>query len=99
LPPFTITSGVNGVVGLNSVGLRRNPEFSELDRRQIKEAFRITYRSGLTTSQALAQMDQCKDWGKAAAEFREFVRNAVTAKKPYARGICPIRKKSVGHEE
>lgn len=89
VPPFVMTAGVNQVVGLNLVGLRRSPALSDEDRRQIKEAFRLTYRSGLPRAKALEEMDACKDWGAAAGRFRDFLRRVLAARKPYDRGLCP----------
>ncbi len=91
VPPYTILVFVNKLVGLNSVGLRRAKDISDEDRRQIKEAFRITYRSGQTAEKALEQMDACADWGPAAAEFREFIREALAAEPPFNRGLCRLR--------
>lgn len=91
IPPYVMTGfGINCVAGLNSVGLRRDPNMSDQDRRQIKEAFRLTYRSGLLTSKALEKMDACADWGPAAIRFREFIRKALAAPRPYNRGIAPM---------
>ena len=53
LPPFTIGCDLNGVAGLNVVGLRRAGLSSE-QRTAIKAAFSLLYRSGLNTTQALA---------------------------------------------
>jgi len=93
VPPYVMTgSGINRVAGLNVVGLRRNPEMTDEDRAQIKEAFHITYRRGLPMSKALAAMDACADWRPAAARFREFVRSVLTAVKPFNRGIVPMRR-------
>jgi UDP-N-acetylglucosamine acyltransferase len=91
VPPYCMLSDINNVVGLNAVGLRRAPEISDEDRKQIKEAYRITYREGLTPTKALEAMDACSGWGTGATKFREFVRMAITAEKPYARGLCPQR--------
>ncbi len=91
IPPFTLFAGVNRVVSLNSIGLRRSREISEKERRQVREAFNITYRRGLNTGDALREMDTRTDWGPAPARFREFVRRVVTAPAPYRRGICPLR--------
>jgi len=92
VPPYVLLSQpVNTVVGLNTVGLRRAPYLSEEDRRQVKEAFRITYRSGLPVGKALETMDQCADWGDAATKFRDFVRRVLAANKPYRRGLCSAR--------
>jgi UDP-N-acetylglucosamine acyltransferase len=89
VPPFVLCAQINRVVGLNSVGLRRNANLTDEDRRQIKEAFRITYRSGRTPAEALAEMDACGEWGAAADRFREFIREALAAERPYNRGLCP----------
>ncbi|MHC4294631.1 MAG: acyl-ACP--UDP-N-acetylglucosamine O-acyltransferase [Planctomycetota bacterium] len=94
IPPFTLVVDVNRIVGLNVVGMRRNPELTSEDRKQIKEAFRLTYRSGLAPSKALAEMDGCTDWGPAAGRFRDFIREVVTAEAPYDRGLCPMRKRN-----
>ncbi len=91
VPPYTIMADVNNVVGLNSIGLRRAPDISDEDRRQIKEAFRLTYRAGLVPLEALAEMDDWPDITPAAAAFREFLRKVVEAKPPFDRGLCPHR--------
>jgi UDP-N-acetylglucosamine acyltransferase len=92
VPPYVIFGrGLNNVVGLNRVGLRRASHLTEDDRREIKEAFRLTYRSGLTFRQALERMDACEGWGEAAARFRDFVRRVLDAKKPHDRTLCPMR--------
>ena len=93
VPPYTmLTVPINSLGGLNSVGLRRAEHISEEDYRQIKEAFRLTYRSGLTPAKALEKMDACADWGEAAGRFRDFVRRVLTAEPPYKRGLCPLLK-------
>ncbi len=91
IPPFTLFAGVNRVVSLNSIGLRRSKDIGEKDRRQVREAFNITYRRGLNTRDALREMDTRSDWGPAASRFRDFVRRVVSAPAPYRRGICPLR--------
>jgi UDP-N-acetylglucosamine acyltransferase len=56
VPPFVIAEGNPcRVRGLNSVGLRRAGLPLEA-RRVLKRAFRLLYRSGLNTSQALASI-------------------------------------------
>ncbi|MCK4602072.1 MAG: hypothetical protein KAU28_06375, partial [Phycisphaerae bacterium] len=92
LPPYTLAADINHVIGLNSIGLRRAEDLTDEDRRQIKEAFSLTYRSGLTTSKALEKMDACSDWGEAAGKFREFVRKVLAAEPPYNRGLTPLRR-------
>ena len=93
VPPYCLLANINRVAGLNRVGLQRAEHIRAEDRRQIKEAFRLTYRSGLSPAEALAKMDQCTDWGEAAVKFREFIRRVVTAKPPFQRGLCPLRRR------
>ena len=88
-PPYCMVAEVNNIVSLNVVGLRRDLRFNDEDRRQIKEAFGLLYRSNLTPERALQKMDACDDWGEAAGKFREFIRKALAAEKPYNRGIVP----------
>jgi UDP-N-acetylglucosamine acyltransferase len=91
IPPYCMVEfGINHVHSLNSIGLRRRADFTDEDRRQIKEAFHLTYRAGLKPAEALARMDACKDWGKPAGEFRDFIRKVLDAKKPFRRGFAPI---------
>jgi len=92
VPPFVLMAEINRVIGLNVVGLRRNPELTDEDRRQIREAFRLTYRAGLTPQQALARMDACAEWRPAAGRFRQFIREVLAAEKPFNRGLCGMRK-------
>lgn len=55
-PPFMMCDGNPlGVHGLNSIGLERRGVTAE-SRRQLKEAYRILYRSGLSTAQAIERM-------------------------------------------
>ncbi len=82
VPPFTVTSDLNLVVGLNTVGIRR-ANISLEARNEIKAAFALIYRSGLNVSQALAASEE-RTWGADATEFFEFIR---AAKK---RGICAL---------
>jgi UDP-N-acetylglucosamine acyltransferase len=100
IPPFTLFAGANRIVSLNVIGLRRSKEITEEDRRQIREAFDLTYRSNLTVSDALRAMDERTEWGAAAARFRDFVRRVISARPPYKRGLCPMRRRdSTGREE
>jgi UDP-N-acetylglucosamine acyltransferase len=91
VPPYVMCAdGINHVIGLNVVGLRRAPDITELDRRQIRQAFELTYRRRLSRQQALEAMDAHTDWGKAADKFRQFVRKVFGAAKPYNRGLCTL---------
>jgi UDP-N-acetylglucosamine acyltransferase len=89
VPPYVLCADINKVIALNVVGLRRDPAISDEDRRQIKEAFDLLYRKKLTPAKALQQMDTCR-WGEAADAFRSFLREAISADKPFNRGISPM---------
>jgi len=99
IAPFTLFAGVNKVVSLIVVGLRRSKEVTEKERRQIREAFNLTYRSSLNLSYARRAMNERTEWGLAAARFRDFVRRVVSAQPPYKRGLCPLRKRDLTAEE
>ena len=73
LPPF-LSAAKNTVYGINTVGLRR-ANFSPADRDEIKGAFKLLYRSGLNTKQAL-EKTAGMEFGAAAREFFDFVANA-----------------------
>ena len=88
VPPFVICSGLNNVVALNAVGLRRRTDLTDDDRRQVKEAFKITYRSNNSLRQAIVELEEKKEWGVAANRFREFVEKVVYAEPPFNRGLC-----------
>jgi UDP-N-acetylglucosamine acyltransferase len=90
LPPYTMLKGPNEIMGLNVVGMRR-AGFSPTDRSQVREAYQIFFRGGLTNTAALAEMDKHADWAAPAVKFREFIRRVLTAKKPFNRGI-PIER-------
>lgn len=92
--PFTLFAAVSRVVSLNVIGMRRSKEMTEKDRRQVREAFDLTYRSNLTLSNALQAMDERTEWGWAATRFRDFVRRVVSAQPPYNRGLCPLRRRT-----
>ena len=90
IPPFVVCAGgVNMVIGLNTVGLRRRADITPHDREEIKEAFRITYQSGLTLGEAIVKMAAKQEWGKAASHFRDFVRRVYEAEPPFRRGLSP----------
>ncbi|MEY2511631.1 MAG: UDP-N-acetylglucosamine acyltransferase [Verrucomicrobiota bacterium] len=73
LPPF-LSAAKNQVYGMNIIGLRR-ADFSAADRDEIKRAFKLLYRSGLNTKQALAKAAET-EFGPVGREFFEFVANA-----------------------
>ncbi len=71
VPPYVTIDGNSGfVVGLNTVGLRRNG-FSNEDIGQLKAAYRLIYRSGLRWQQILDRLKSEYSTGPAA-HFAEF---------------------------
>jgi len=70
IPPFTMTDHQGAVVGLNSVGLMRDG-FSSSDRDEIRNLFKIIYRSGMTFQRAveLATELAVTEAGKRFAAF------------------------------
>jgi len=81
VPPFCMTHSVsmNIVVGLNTVGLRRNG-FDADARRRVKACFDIVFKQGLNVHQALDVLRQRED-DPVAKEWHDFI---ATSK----RGIC-----------
>lgn len=81
LPPFCITqsSVTNIVLSLNIVGLKRNGMSAD-ERRSLRQAFNLLYRSGLAVSSAIAAIEAQIDT-PSARELCRFVRSAK-------RGIC-----------
>jgi UDP-N-acetylglucosamine acyltransferase len=84
VPPYVTIDGVStDVVGVNQIGLRR-AGYGVAEVRQIKEAYRIIYRSGLTWNEILARLrDEFPDG--PAAQYYPFLSTT-------ARGIVPERR-------
>ena len=73
LPPF-LSAAKNEVYGINVIGLRR-ANLSGEERDEIKRAFKLLYRSGLNTKQALAKAAET-EFSAVGREFFEFVAEA-----------------------
>ncbi|HWB61105.1 MAG TPA: acyl-ACP--UDP-N-acetylglucosamine O-acyltransferase, partial [Chthoniobacteraceae bacterium] len=73
VPPFTMVAR-DLIIGLNVVGLRR-AGYTPDQRQEIKTAFKLLYRSGLNTTQAVERAKELK-WNKEGREFFEFVTQA-----------------------
>ncbi|BBB91567.1 MAG TPA: acyl-ACP--UDP-N-acetylglucosamine O-acyltransferase [Methylomusa anaerophila] len=85
IPPFVIVDGHPAkVCGLNNVGISR-AGVSEIARRNLKKAYKILYRSGLSLAQAIAVMEQDLESCEEVEHLLRFLRNAE-------RGICRGRK-------
>lgn len=75
LPPFFLYTGFNVVAkGLNLVGLRR-AGFSRDEIRQLKEVYRLLYRSGLKLQDALSRIE-AEYPGPLADEMIAFIRSS-----------------------
>jgi UDP-N-acetylglucosamine acyltransferase len=90
-PPYMMVFGTAParVVNINTVGLRRNGVSSEV-RAHLRHAFKVLYRSGLTTNQALEEIERTIPPGEEVRHLLEFFRNS-------SRGTCTaVRPIAVG---
>ncbi|MCF6311905.1 MAG: acyl-ACP--UDP-N-acetylglucosamine O-acyltransferase [Verrucomicrobiales bacterium] len=71
IPPYVTAAGLNNIVGLNSIGLRR-AGFTPATRREIKQIYRLFYRQELNRQQAL-QAAEATEWSEAAKLFITFL--------------------------
>lgn len=72
VPPFVTLDGkTTMVVGLNIIGLRR-AGFGDAEILQLKRAYRMVYRSGLTWAETLAALAETFKEGPAA-QFHPFL--------------------------
>jgi UDP-N-acetylglucosamine acyltransferase len=81
IPPFMIAEGnPTRIRGLNVVGMRRLGLSPEV-RGELRHAYRLLYRTGLNTSQALASMRQASLTSNEVQRLISFIEGAK-------RGIC-----------
>jgi UDP-N-acetylglucosamine acyltransferase len=85
MPPFVMQQGINCIVGINVVGMRR-AGISNAEIQAVHQAFHILFRSGLMTSVALEQIDRSLSGSPAVAELAAFIRRP-------GRGISTMRAK------
>ncbi len=84
VPPFVTVDGMSSlIVGVNRVGLRR-AGLAPREIRQIKDAYRIIYRSGLLWREVLERL-RVEFTAGPAAEFYAFLASTQ-------RGITPERR-------
>jgi UDP-N-acetylglucosamine acyltransferase len=89
IPPFMIAEGnPTRIRGLNMVGLRRLG-IGPAVRTELRRAFRVLYRSGLNTSQALERMRQEGLTGDEVQRLINFIGRSK-------RGICGGARSSAG---
>lgn len=94
VPPYTLVSGnPSQVRGLNQVGLQR-AGVTEANNgetyRQLKQAFRLVYRSDESFTDALEQLSEWKQ-NELVEHFRTFL---LAAQQGERRGLIPGRKRS-----
>ncbi|MBI2263692.1 MAG: acyl-ACP--UDP-N-acetylglucosamine O-acyltransferase [Armatimonadetes bacterium] len=91
VPPYLLVEGQPArVCGINSKGLRRHAISAQV-RKELKHAYRIFYRSGLTVSQALEEIDSNLNASQELTYLLGFLRN------PTRRGILRRGSSSFGH--
>jgi len=75
IPPYMICGGRPAVVlGINVVGLRRNG-FDAATREEIRQCYKLLYRSGLNVTQALAEIKK-RYRSEAAAHLVRFIEDS-----------------------
>jgi UDP-N-acetylglucosamine acyltransferase len=76
MPPFVIQQGFNCVVGINVVGMKRSGMPAE-EIRAVHRAFRVLFRQGRPTSEALLILEREFTDSSAVAEMVTFIRNST----------------------
>lgn len=84
VPPYMLVEGNSEVCSLNLVGLKRS-DISEATKAQIKQAYKLLYRSDLNVSQALEAIQKLGDLTDEVKQMVEFIKSSE-------RGICKHRK-------
>ncbi len=79
LPPFCISWGVNGLCGLNVIGLRRS-DVSADERRELKNLYHLLFRSGESLKSAI-EIGAQRFKSESCVEMMKFIGEAK-------RGVC-----------
>ena len=82
MPPFTVTTDLNGLCGLNQIGLRR-AEMPESHRRELKALYRRLFLQDRPITQA-AEAARSEFEQAPSQELLEFI---LSSKK----GVCAHR--------
>lgn len=95
VPPFVIVTAStrNTLAGLNTVGLRRTPGFTDEDRTQVKRLFRRLFRDrGAAALGPLLEQVRAEPLSPAGSRLVEFCQRAMNPENPRrARGLCSAR--------
>ncbi|MCX8044519.1 MAG: acyl-ACP--UDP-N-acetylglucosamine O-acyltransferase [Desulfobacterota bacterium] len=94
IPPFVVALERNAVEGVNLVGLRR-AGLSAQTIRELKNAYKILYLSGLQKNKAIAALEGAGFVSPEAREFIDFVR---TAQRPLVQHISRAKAAIVAEE-
>lgn len=85
IPPFIIQQGIDSVVGLNVIGMRRaGMPHAEIDA--VRKAYHIIFRQGMVLPAALGLVERDLGTVPAVAEMVAFIRESK-------RGINPVRER------
>ncbi|CAN5308619.1 acyl-ACP--UDP-N-acetylglucosamine O-acyltransferase [soil metagenome] len=80
VPPFCVVSGLNGLKGLNVVGLRR-AGFSADERAELKRLYVLLFGSGRNLGQAVTEASR-HPWSPRSRPLLDFVAA------PSRKGVC-----------
>jgi UDP-N-acetylglucosamine acyltransferase len=83
IPPFLIQQGIDSMVGVNVVGMRR-AGMSHAQINGVRQAFRLLVREGLPLPAAVARME--RDLGHI-----DVVQEMITFLRKCGKGINPLR--------
>jgi UDP-N-acetylglucosamine acyltransferase len=76
VPPYMMVNGNPAQPhGLNTEGLKRH-QFSKEAQQALREAYKIIYRSGLTTQEAIKQMTELAHTCQEVANMQGFIQNS-----------------------
>ncbi len=89
IPPYCVGDGTNGIVGLNTVGLRRAGLGPDA-RKELKRAFHAVFLTGKPPLEAIQSYD-----GNKTSEVKEFFGFIQESK----RGVCFVKGKLDDEEE
>ena len=76
IPPFIMQQGINCVVGINLVGMRR-AGMTHAQINAVRHAFHVLYREGQTITTALEQLERELGAIDAIAEMIAFIREST----------------------
>jgi UDP-N-acetylglucosamine acyltransferase len=99
IPPYMMVDGVSGcIVGLNTVGLRRSGH-STADINDLKEAYRVIYRRGLSWREVLSTLKEEFSQGPAV-HLADFLTKGTRGFAQERRGpVTPTIKLRIPDEE